>query len=51
MKRRWQVMTSRNCSSKGMLRDSTHRSLWAFVNCPKLCGQYKKEPLVGNIEF
>ena len=31
MKRRWQVMTSRNCSSKGMLRDSTRRSLWAFV--------------------
>ncbi|MGI6180551.1 MAG: hypothetical protein ACOYIE_00565 [Agathobaculum sp.] len=24
-------MTSRNCSSKGMLRDSTRRSLWAFV--------------------
>lgn len=23
----------------------------AKVNCPKLCGQYKKEPLVGNIEF
>ena len=22
-----------------------------FVNCPILCGQYKKEPLVGKIEF
>ena len=21
------------------------------VNCPILCGQYKKEPLVGKIEF
>ena len=21
------------------------------LNCPILCGQYKKEPLVGKIEF
>ena len=21
------------------------------MNCPILCGQYKKEPLVGKIEF
>ena len=21
------------------------------MNCPRLCGQYKKEPLIGNIEF
>ena len=21
------------------------------LNCPRLCGQYKKEPLVGKIEF
>lgn len=26
--------------------------LWGvFLNCPILCGQYKKEPLVGKIEF
>ena len=22
-----------------------------ILNCPILCGQYKKEPLVGKIEF
>ena len=26
-------------------------ALTIALNCPRLCGQYKKEPLVGKIEF
>ena len=31
----------------GKVNEETFRC----VNCPRLCGQYKKEPLVGKIEF
>lgn len=28
-----------------------NRRVLLKVNCPRLCGQYKKEPLVGKIKF
>ena len=32
-------------------KDEMKDFLTSVLNCPILCGQYKKEPLVGKIEF
>ena len=42
------ALSMAGCGGSG---DSGKETTGQTVNCPRLCGQYKKEPLVGNIEF